>query len=37
MPGGDNVFHILVRTDRGWEDPSAKLGMGREELALFGL
>lgn len=37
MKGGDNMFHILLRTDQGWEDPSARLGMGRNELAWFGL
>lgn len=31
-------FHILVQTTEsktGWEDPSAKLGMGKDELAWF--
>jgi hypothetical protein len=39
MPGGENMFHILVldRSRNAWEDPSAKLGMGRDELAWFGL
>jgi hypothetical protein len=35
MPGGDHMFHILVRTSRGFEDPSAKLGMGQDELRWF--
>jgi hypothetical protein len=38
-PGGTNLFHILVRWHDGrreqWEDPSAKLGMGRDELKWF--
>ena len=39
-PGGSNLFHILVRwQDRygreQWEDPSAKLGMGQDELKWF--
>jgi len=44
MPGGEQMFHILVwvlpsaANPKGrWEDPSAKLGMGRDELAWFGL
>ena len=28
-------FHILVQKGNTWEDPSAKLGMGREEVARF--
>lgn len=38
-PGGSNLFHILVRwrDSQGeyWEDPSARLGMGRDELSYF--
>jgi hypothetical protein len=38
-PGGSNLFHILVRWHDGmrerWEDPSAKLGMGKDELRWF--
>jgi hypothetical protein len=38
-PGGSNLFHILVRWHNGrreqWEDPSAKLGMGQDELKWF--
>jgi len=38
-PGGSNLFHILVRWHDGrrerWEDPSAKLGMGQDELRWF--
>ena len=37
MGGGENLFHILVRTPRGFEDPSARLGMGKDELRWFGL
>jgi hypothetical protein len=35
MGNGEQMFHILVRTPQGWEDPSARLGMGRDELAYF--
>jgi hypothetical protein len=38
-PGGSNLFHILVRWHDGrsekWEDPSAHLGMGRDEMKWF--
>ena len=46
LPGrrGDNMFHILVRVlpcarfpQGTWEDPSVRLGMGRDELAPFNL
>jgi hypothetical protein len=29
------IFHILVRTAKGFEDPSVKLGMNRHESAYF--
>jgi hypothetical protein len=32
-PDGNKDFHILVRTARGWEDPSRKLGMGTNEFS----
>lgn len=32
---GSLDFHILVQRGNHWEDPSAKLGMGREEVARF--
>lgn len=32
---GALLFHILVQTDDGWEDPSAKLGMPKAHLAIF--
>ena len=32
-PDGNKDFHILVRTARGWEDPSKKLGMGTNEFS----
>jgi hypothetical protein len=28
-------FHILVQTPEGWEDPSARLGMGKVEVARY--
>ena len=34
-PDGHHLFHILVRTPYGFEDPSAKLGMNRHELSYF--
>jgi hypothetical protein len=33
--GGHNLFHILVRVENGYEDPSAELGMNRHELSYF--
>jgi len=32
---GNRDFHILVQTDRGFEDPSRRLGMGANEVARF--
>lgn len=32
---GYQDFHILVQTPNGWEDPSRKLGMGKDELRWF--
>jgi hypothetical protein len=32
---GNTDYHILVQTESGWEDPSAKLGMGVNENASF--
>jgi hypothetical protein len=32
---GYQDFHILVQTPSGWEDPSRKLGMGKDELKWF--
>lgn len=32
-PDGNKDFHILVRTPKGWEDPSKKLGMGTNEFS----
>lgn len=32
---GYQDFHILVQTPSGWEDPSRKLGMGKDELKYF--
>ncbi len=32
---GIHDFHILVQTPKGYEDPSARLGMGKNELAHF--
>jgi hypothetical protein len=37
LPGGSRLFHILVRTEQGPEDPSKVLGMGKAELAPFSL
>jgi hypothetical protein len=33
QPNGKLDFHILVRTGRGFEDPSKVLGMGSQEVA----
>jgi hypothetical protein len=32
---GNRDFHILVQTDRGFEDPSRRLGMGADEVARY--
>jgi hypothetical protein len=32
---GSKLYHILVQTSRGWEDPSRRLGMGRSEWSYF--
>ena len=34
-PAGDTNYHILCQTKTGWEDPSAKLGMGAHENRRF--
>lgn len=34
-PNGAKDFHILVQSYTGFEDPSRKLGMGKNELAYF--
>jgi hypothetical protein len=34
--GADHLlFHILVQTEKGYEDPSRKLGMGKDEWKYF--
>jgi len=34
-PNGVKDFHILIRIGNVWEDPSRKLGMGKDENAYF--
>lgn len=34
-PTGATFYHILVQTDKGFEDPSKVLGMGKDENAYF--
>ena len=34
-PNGTTNYHILVQTERGFEDPSKVLGMGKDENAYF--
>lgn len=34
-PDGQLLFHILLETRSGWDDPSAKLGMGADEVRQF--
>lgn len=34
-PDGGTDYHILVQTERGFEDPSKVLGMGKNEVAKF--
>jgi hypothetical protein len=35
LPGNSRLFHILVLTDNGFEDPSKVLGMGKDEFQPF--